>query len=105
MSEDAEQHGPAGRDHYRVVTRQLFMEDENSEDNRSQPARAEPADEELGGRSRSRPDQAQEDRQHPDNGQAEHCIGQRRPSDTVEQAGDHYAPEYTPSYNAASFAQ
>jgi len=32
MSEDAEQHGPAGRKHYRVVTGQLFVEDENGED-------------------------------------------------------------------------
>jgi hypothetical protein len=31
MGDDAEQHGPAGCEHYRVVAGQLFVEDENRE--------------------------------------------------------------------------
>jgi hypothetical protein len=31
MGDDTEQHGPAGYEHYRVVTGQLFVEDENCE--------------------------------------------------------------------------
>jgi hypothetical protein len=30
MGDDAEEDGPAGREHYRVVSGQLFVKDENS---------------------------------------------------------------------------
>jgi hypothetical protein len=32
MGDDTEEDGPAGGEHYRVVTGQLFVEDENCED-------------------------------------------------------------------------
>jgi hypothetical protein len=34
MGDDTEQHCPAGREHYRIVTGQLFVEDENRENDR-----------------------------------------------------------------------
>jgi hypothetical protein len=58
VGNDAEQNSPAGCKHYRVVAGQLFVEDENGEDDCGQSARAELTDEQLVGRSRSRPDQA-----------------------------------------------
>jgi len=78
VGNDAEQHGPAGRKHDRVVAGQLFAEDQNGEDDGRQPARAEPPDEEPIRRTGSRADQAQKDRKHPDHGQAQHCEDRRR---------------------------
>jgi hypothetical protein len=42
----------------------------------------------------SRADQAQKDREHPDDRQPEHCIEHRRPSDTVDHSGGHDAAEH-----------
>ena len=88
MRDDTEQHGPAGREHDLSVAGQLFVENENREKNGDPPARAKLADEQVVRGARSRTDQARKEGKHPDHRQAQRCIEERRPSDTVDQAGD-----------------
>jgi hypothetical protein len=59
MGDDAEQDGPAGREHYRVDAGQFFVEDEDRENDCGQSARAEPADEKRIRGARSCDNQAQ----------------------------------------------
>jgi hypothetical protein len=50
----------------------------------------------------TRADQAQKDWKHPDHRQAEHCVEQRRPSDTVDHAGTYDAAEHAAPPPAAT---
>jgi hypothetical protein len=50
------------------------------------------------------PDQAEKDRKHTDDGQAEHGIEQRRPGGPVDQARDHDATEHHPGHQRQRLA-
>lgn len=56
MGDDAEQDGPAGSEHYCIVARQLFVGDENRENDCGEAARTEPAYEQRVCRARARAD-------------------------------------------------
>src|SRR3954469_649966 len=77
-----------GQEQRALVGKRRLVDEDHGEDDRGEAARAEPTHERKRRAACSAPQQRERDRQHPDDRQAEHGVGENLPAQVVERGSE-----------------